>query len=159
VGTALRLDLEVTNTGDETVTFEEALHTYLTVGDARRIVVSGLEDADYLDKTSGGRTVPGEPEPVRLTGETDRVYLDTQAETTVDDPAGGRRIVIDKEHSDATVVWNPWIEKAAAMADFGDDEWPGMVCVETCNVGAAAVTLAPGASHTMTAILQVEAAG
>jgi D-hexose-6-phosphate mutarotase len=159
VGTTLRLDLAVTNTGDEAVTFEEALHTYLNVGDARRLVVSGLEGTDYVDKTSGGRTVPGESEPVRLTGETDRVYLGTQAETTVEDPAGDRRIVVGKEHSDATVVWNPWVAKAAAMADFGDDEWPGMVCVETCNVGAAAVTLPPGESHTMTAILQVEAAG
>ena len=41
------------------------------------------------------------------------------------------------------------------MPDFGDDEWPSMVCVETCNVGESAVTLAPGASHTMTATVTV----
>jgi len=28
------------------------------------------------------------------------------------------------------VVWNPWQAKAAAMADFGDGEYRGMVCVE-----------------------------
>ena len=37
------------------------------------------------------------------------------------------------------------------MADFGDDEWTKMLCVETCNVGVTAVSLAPGASHTMRA--------
>jgi D-hexose-6-phosphate mutarotase len=154
VGAALRLDLEVTNTGSAPVTYEEALHTYLTLADARRAVLTGLEGTDYLDKTSGGRTVPGDRDPVRLTGETDRVYLDTQATVTVDDPAGDRRLEVAKENSDTTVVWNPWVEKAAAMADFADDEWTGMVCVETCNVGARAVTLASGASHTMTAVVR-----
>jgi glucose-6-phosphate 1-epimerase len=156
VGARLRLELVVTNTGDDPVTFEEALHTYLTVGDARQIVVSGLEDTAYVDKTSQGRTVPGDPDPVRITGETDRVYLDTRAATTVDDPAGARRLVVDKEHSDTTVVWNPWVDKAAALPDFGDEEWTGMVCVETCNVLGAAVTVDPGASHTMAAVLRVE---
>ena len=37
------------------------------------------------------------------------------------------------------------------MADFGDDEWVGMVCVETANAGPDAVTLGPYESHTMTA--------
>jgi D-hexose-6-phosphate mutarotase len=32
------------------------------------------------------------------------------------------------------VVWNPWVEKASAMADLGDTAWRGMVCVETGNV-------------------------
>jgi glucose-6-phosphate 1-epimerase len=156
VGATLRLDLEVTSTGDGPVTFEEALHTYLTVADVRRVAVTGLEGTDYVDKVAGGRTTPGEPGPIAFTGETDRVYLDTRATTTVDDPAGARRVVVGKESSDATVVWNPWVEKAAALPDLGDDEWTGMVCVETCNVGRSAVTLDPGASHTMTAVLRVE---
>jgi glucose-6-phosphate 1-epimerase len=56
------------------------------------------------------------------------------------------------------VIWNPWVAKSAAMADFGDDEWTGMLCVETGNV-LAAVTLAPGQSHTMTATLEVTRRG
>jgi glucose-6-phosphate 1-epimerase len=53
------------------------------------------------------------------------------------------------------VVWNPWIAKAKAMPDFGDDEWTGMVCVETANAGADAVALAAGARHVMTATIEV----
>ena len=45
------------------------------------------------------------------------------------------------------------------MPDFGDDEWPEMLCVETCNVGACARRLAPGGSHTMTAQIEVEELG
>ena len=28
------------------------------------------------------------------------------------------------------VVWNPWINKAKAMSDFGDEEYKVMICVE-----------------------------
>lgn len=158
VGATLRLQLQVTSTADVPVTFEEALHTYLAVRDVRSVAVTGLEGTAYLDKTAGGTTVPGSAEPVRLTGETDRVYLGTRAGTTVHDPAGDRRVLVGKDGSDGTVVWNPWAEKAAAMADLADDEWTGMLCVETANLGGTAVTLAPGGSHTMTATLAVEPA-
>jgi glucose-6-phosphate 1-epimerase len=47
-------------------------------------------------------------------------------------------------------VWNPWIAKAKAMPDFGDDEWPEMICVETANVGDSAVRLRAGETHRMT---------
>ena len=44
-----------------------------------------------------------------------------------------------------SVVWNPWKEKAAQMSDFGDDEYPNMVCVEAGYV-AQKKELSPGAS-------------
>jgi D-hexose-6-phosphate mutarotase len=72
------------------------------------------------------------------------------------DPGGKRRLVVEKTGSDATVVWNPWIAKAKAMTDFGDDEWPLMLCIETCNVREHAVTVAPGESHGMGAVIRVE---
>jgi glucose-6-phosphate 1-epimerase len=42
------------------------------------------------------------------------------------------------------------------MADMGADEWPKMICVETVNAAANAVTLASGKSHTMQAHITVE---
>jgi glucose-6-phosphate 1-epimerase len=42
------------------------------------------------------------------------------------------------------------------MADFGDDEWIDMVCVETVNSGDGAVTLGPGETHVMRATLGVQ---
>lgn len=32
------------------------------------------------------------------------------------------------------VVWNPWIEKAKGMGDFGDEEYKNMICVENGSV-------------------------
>ncbi len=34
------------------------------------------------------------------------------------------------------------------MPDFGDNEWPGMLCIETANVAAQAIELSPGQHHT-----------
>ena len=156
IGARLVLALRVENTGDAPVTYEEALHTYLAVGDVRRIAVTGLEGNRYIDKVAGAaEPVAATGDAVRLTGETDRIYLDTAGTTTVDDPATGQRTTVAADHAATTVLWNPWADKAAALADLRDDEWTGMVCVETSNVGPAAITLEPGASHTTTATIGV----
>jgi glucose-6-phosphate 1-epimerase len=145
----LKLELTVTNTGAEGFAFEEALHTYFSMGDVRRVSVEGLAHTTYLDKTDNFAEKSQDAAAITITGETDRVYVGTPGTVTIEDPGNGRRVVIEKEHSEATVVWNPWVEKARAMADFGDEEWVKMLCVETANVGPHAVTLAGGASHTM----------
>jgi D-hexose-6-phosphate mutarotase len=157
MGATLTMALEVTNPGPDAFTFEEALHTYFAVRDVRNVTVTGLEQTDYLDKVTGFDRKNQGAEPIRFTGETDRVYLGTTATCVIDDPGARRRIAVRKSGSDVTVVWNPWIAKAKAMPDYGDDEWPEMVCVETCNVNVHARTLAPGATHTMTAIIEVKA--
>ncbi len=151
MGATLELALRV-DAGPAGLDVEEALHTYLSVGDIHRVQVRGLDGASYFDKVAG--TPEQQAGDVVFTGETDRVYAST-ATTQVVDPALGRVIEVAKSDSANTVVWNPWIAKSAAMADFGDDEWPGMVCVETANVGTDAVTLGAGESRTMTARIGV----
>ena len=58
--------------------------------------------------------------------------------------------------SRTTVVWNPWIEKAIRMNDFGDDEYKRMVCVETTNADTDVISLAPGSTHTLESVVRVE---
>lgn len=152
-GETLALELAVTNTGKAEFSFEEALHSYFAVGDVKGVTVEGLGGVDYVDKTDAMATKTQGGKPIRIVEETDRVYLNTTSACTIVDPGLRRRITVAKENSEATVLWNPWIAKAKAMADFGDDEWPKMLCVETCNVGVTAVTLAAGATHVMRATL------
>lgn len=153
VGAGLTLALTVRNLGDDAVSFEEALHTYLAVADVRTTVVDGLEGARYLDKTHPGDDGSSRQHgPLTLAGETDRVYR-TGAPLTVRD--GARTLVITPSGAASTVVWNPWADKAAAMADLGDAEWTGMICVETANVLEDAVVLEPGATHTLSATYAV----
>jgi D-hexose-6-phosphate mutarotase len=54
-------------------------------------------------------------------------------------------------------VWNPWIEKAEKMGDFGPEGYRGMVCVESANAVDNVVTVLPGAEHVLQAVISVEA--
>jgi glucose-6-phosphate 1-epimerase len=156
VGRSLKLTLEVQNLSGGEFRFEEALHTYLAVSDVRQVDIEGLGGKTYIDKVDGARRKVQPRGVIRIEGETDRVYLDTTDGVAVTDPGFKRDVIVSKQGSAATVLWNPWIAKAKSMSDFGDDEWPQMLCVETANVSDNAVTLAPGATHRMSATIAVE---
>ena len=155
LGDALSMALTVENPADAPLMFEEALHTYFAVSDVRQVGVEGLAGVTFADKTDGGTRKTQDDAVITISGETDRLYLHTPAAITLVDPGFGRRILVAKSGSLASVVWNPWIAKSRAMPDFGDDEWPGMICVETVNALDNAVTLPPGARHTMAAAVSL----
>jgi glucose-6-phosphate 1-epimerase len=136
--------------------FEDALHTYFSVSDVRNISITGLEQSRYIDKVDGAAEKPATGSAIEFMGETDRVYLNTVAECQLVDPDLERTIVIAKSGSRSTVVWNPWIAKSARMPDFGDHEWPEMVCIETANVGSNAIELALNTSHSTTVVIRVQ---
>ena len=137
--------------------FEEAFHTYFAVADARQVTIEGLAHTDYLDKVDNAQRKRQHDPRLHLTGRTDRPYLNTAAACILHDPAGYRRIVIAKSGSQSTVVWNPWQELTAKMPDLAPDAWQHFTCIETANVGENAITLPPGAAHTMRAEISVEA--
>lgn len=93
---------------------------------------------------------------IRIESEVDRAYLDTTGVVEILDANFGRTIRVTKENSDSTVVWNPWIDKAQQMADFGNDEFKRMVCVESGNVSTNAIKLPPGGSSTLKVVLSSE---
>jgi glucose-6-phosphate 1-epimerase len=157
VSNVLDMTLEVRNLSREAVQFEEALHTYLAVSDVRQISLEGLAGADYVDRTDGEKRKHQPEGDIKFTGETDRVYYSTAARVTVRDPEMKRSIVVEKSRSGATVVWNPWTDKATAMTDLGGDQWPQMVAVETANARECKVELPGGGIHRMGTRISVEA--
>jgi glucose-6-phosphate 1-epimerase len=156
VGKKLDVSLSVTNNGRTPFTYSEALHTYLAISDIHSVRVRGLAGATFVDKMQSGKRVAEQPDPLAITAETDRLYVNTQSRVEVVDPGWSRTIAIDKSGSNSTVVWNPWINKSKAMKDFGDDEWPGMICVETVNAADNAITLQPGDTHETHAIIGLQ---
>jgi len=153
-GLDLSLELTLTNTGTSWLSFEEALHAYHRVGDVEKVRLRGLDSVHYLDKTDSNRE-KAQSGDVVIASETDRVYLDTRDELELEDSILRRSTHVIKENSLTTVVWNPWVQKARALSDFGDDEWTHMICVETSNVSSFAVDLGPGQQHRMRAIVRV----
>ncbi|HWB32490.1 MAG TPA: D-hexose-6-phosphate mutarotase [Acidobacteriaceae bacterium] len=129
--------------------FEQALHTYYQVADARQVCIDGLGGTQYIDKVDNFEHKIQPPGPLCLTGRTDRPYLNTEATCVLHDPAGHRTITVAKEGSHSTVVWNPWKEFTATMADMQPDAWLHMTAIETANVGDNTITLQPGETHVM----------
>ncbi len=146
VSKVLTLELSVTNQSKEVFTYEDCLHTYFTVGNIKDVTVKGLKGASYLDKVDNMARKTETPDVIRIASEVDRTYLDTTSAVEIADAKLGRVIRVEKENSKSTVVWNPWIAKAQQMADYGDEEYHEMVCVESGNVGSNAIKLAPGAT-------------
>ena len=85
---------------------------------------------------------------------TDRVYTHTPPEHIITNVVSGRKMRIQKYNFPDTVIWNPWLDKAKEIPDFGDDEYPNMISVMSGHV-ANPVTLMPGTAFEASQILQV----
>jgi D-hexose-6-phosphate mutarotase len=153
VGQTLAVELIVANESHELdFTFEDCLHTYFLVGDISAVSVTGLKGADFLDKMEAFARKTERAEHLKITQETDRVYLNTPGAMEIHDSKLRRRVRVEKSGSLSTVVWNPWVEKAQQMPDFGNEEFLQMICVEAGNVGENKSTLPAG----KTARLKIE---
>lgn len=144
IDSRLTVELVVTNKSAHKLAFENCLHTYFAVGDINAVSVTGLKGVDYLDALENRQRKIETAEAVRFNGEVDRIYVNTPHAVEIRDESLNRITRVEKEHSLSTVVWNPWIAKAKAMPDYGDDEYQRMVCVESGNVAVNAVSLLPG---------------
>jgi glucose-6-phosphate 1-epimerase len=148
-GSELKLEFTVSNTGASPFRFEEALHAYFRVGDARSVRIGGLDGAAYFDNTDSNSR-KWQKGDVVMSSPTDSAYINTQNSLRLLDPVLNRQVHIAKQNSRSTVIWNPWAEGAHALPDLGGDEWQRMICAEASNILEDAVELIPTADHTMT---------
>jgi len=153
-GSELKLELICINTGKTPLHFEEALHTYNRVSNVGTVRLQGLDGTRFLDNTAANKekTQIGD---ATIGSQTDNAYINTTNAVDLLDPMMCRRIRLEKAHSSTTVVWNPWQEAASKLRDLGEGEWKQFLCVEASNIIGAAVTLAPGQEHTMSATLRL----
>ncbi len=155
LGQTLEMELTARNPTADPIVIEDAFHTYFAVGDIHQVSITGLAGTACLDKADAAQRKLTGPDPIRFARETDQVHFSTPAACVIHDPAWARGIVIEKSGSATTVVWNPWIAKTASLPDMAPEDWKSMVCVETANAIDDAITLAPGAAHTMSARIRL----
>jgi glucose-6-phosphate 1-epimerase len=155
VGDSLKVALITHNTGNDSITISQALHTYFNVGDISKVQVLGLDGTEYLDKLEGfaQKTQSG---PVNIDGEVDRIYKGVTGDLVIDDAALGRKIRIASRGSSTAVVWNPWLDIARSMGDLNDDDYKRLLCVETANAGPVTVEIAAGNNFCLVAEYTIE---
>ena len=154
MGSSLEVAIESTNLGNDELLVSGALHSYFRVGDVREVTIKGLEDTDYLD-TVGQHTNRHQTGAVRVDGEVDR-YYDSSHSVRLEDPVKKRTILVEKEGSPSTVVWNPWTEKAAALSDLPNEDYLAFACVEAAITNDRAVALNKGETHRFSTRISVE---
>jgi D-hexose-6-phosphate mutarotase len=149
VSDTLSIALSSTNNGNQPIRLTEALHAYFYVSDIHDVRIEGLSDYQYVDLIDQ-QAIKTQQGMIKFSGETGRVYLNTQNDCLIIDQAYNRTIKIEKSGSQSTVVWNPGLETASKMNDLGPVDWKKMVCVESANALDNFVTLEPGGQHTLT---------
>lgn len=122
------LELSVSNTGDSAFSFTGALHTYLRVTQVEDVALEGLYGHHYRDAANGDKVIRDSGTAVTVDAEIDRVYRNVKRPQLLQ--AGNLSLGIQSQDFPDVVVWNPWVDKCAALADMPANGWRHMLCVE-----------------------------
>ena len=152
VGDELSIALSVTNTDSKVFEISTALHTYFSVSDINTIRIKGLDESTYYDALDDTRYK--QKGDIFIQEEVDRVYSDPANTITLLD--GECKVKLQQEGSNSLVVWNPWIEKSAHMADMSAEGYRSMICMETANAREDAIVLRANETHVLKAVISQE---
>lgn len=149
----LTVEMQVDNPTDsqDGFNFTALLHTYHNVGDISTVKVKGFSNCLYMDKLKSGAEGKEESDTACINGEVDRNFLSIPDRILLSSIKGEVEII--KSNFPDVVFWNPWIEKAKSMADFDDEDYKQMVCIEPGQV-ATPITLSPGQTWKASQILR-----
>ena len=95
--------------------------------------MNGLGDTfiDKVDNAKEGRLTDGAQ---TFPDRTDRVYLNPEACSVIEDTSLNRAIEVIHHHHSNVVGWNPGPALSVSMGDMPDDGYKTFVCVETACV-------------------------
>jgi glucose-6-phosphate 1-epimerase len=167
----LTTTLTIHNTGETSFDYQTLLHTYFKIDnsgalDSSACYVNGLDRYTVEDKITGETYVQSD-EKIIVDREFDRIYTPPVGLNKVDVIVSTGKEVTSKVNLVATakmsdgknvpvsvVVWNPYIEKAKAMGDFGDEQYQDMICVEPGLLSGEGTTLEPNKHVVFTQVMR-----
>ena len=156
IGTTCSINLTTINRSSQNQPLGGALHTYLALSNISKTHITGLQNTPYLDTTvTPEETNLQEEENLIIAEEVDRIYYGTENTLLLKDSQWNRVIEVSKENSLSTVIWNPWLEKATALADMPNEGFESFVCIEASNARHDTRILAPSASQQLCTTLAV----
>ena len=144
VGSELKLNMTAHNRGTDPAPLAFAFHTYFAVPKVADVDIAGLEGATYIDKMDNFARKVQQGEP-KITTATDRIYLDVARRQTLTS-ADGRYTI--ESYAPCAVLWNAW-GNDKNIADMGEGNHVGYICLERGDVADRAVTLPAGGSYRM----------
>ncbi|KAJ1961560.1 hypothetical protein H4R35_007435 [Dimargaris xerosporica] len=133
---SLGTHLAVTNTDKVAFPFTSLLHTYFATPDINHVAIDNLTGLNYTDKLHKCHVFYEDRPQVTFDQEVDRIYHGTP-ETLILHVSPDETMQLKSFGFEDTVVWNPWVDKAKDMVDFGDSEYKSMFCVESGSVHEA----------------------
>lgn len=144
---SLTLQLIAENLSDSDWSISEALHSYFNVAQADQVELQGLDQLSYLDKNQNYAKFIQQGN-LYVSPPLDYVYLDHHGDTVIKDLT--RHILIEKQNSASTIVWNPGSQGAQMLKDMPDNAYPNMLCVEAGNALQNSYLLPAKQSHCLT---------
>ena len=116
----LQVKFEVFNCDDFDFDFTALLHTYFNISSIDSVKIEGLNNLEYSDKLKNNQKFHEDAFIIEnINEEVDRNYFNVPGKVKLS--SSNRNFEISSDFKDL-VVWNPWIEKSKAMADFDDEE-------------------------------------
>jgi len=153
VGKSLDLTLTCINTGTETFTYTDALHSYFNIFDCSNVNIIGFESLSYLDTLENNAIIVQNTKELKIDKELNRRYLNHADNCIINDAGFNRKINVAKRGSSITVVWNPFVETTKKIADVPDDGYKTFVCIEAANTLSDVITLKPNEKFSLSTII------
>lgn len=156
IGESLSLALSTENVNDHPIEITEALHTYFNIAEPEKLEIDGLQLSTHIDTLNTDRDPEIQISKVQLNPPKDSVYLEQPGALSLDDHGNRRIILIEKQNSRSTIVWNPGPEIIKGFVDMDNEAWREFACVESGNVWDEKVEIAPHETHTIKISYSVE---
>lgn len=116
----LQVKFEVLNCDECDFDFTALLHTYFNITSIDSVKIEGLSHLEYADKLKNNQISHEDRVTIEnINEEVDRNYFNVPGKVNL--LSSNANFEISSNFKDL-VVWNPWIEKSKAMADFDDEE-------------------------------------
>lgn len=142
---SLKTKIEVENVDSRSWKFNWLFHTYLLIDDIEDTLVNNLPGETCYDQLLQHTFTEKHP-ALTFHEEFDRIFSNVSTDKLLQVIDRGQVLHnVKRENLPDVVVWNPWTEKSAGMADFEPKSgYHKMLCIEPGHVKEF-VELAPGA--------------
>lgn len=152
LGEKLSVELIGENLSEKTWWVTEALHSYFAVENAENILIEGLKNTNYLDKNQDFNPFI-QTDDLQIKTPLDFVYLNQIGPVTIHDKS--RKILLEKQNSASTIVWNPGAEGVKQFADIPAEDYAKFICVEAGNALQNGYFLAPNEKHSLKMVVSL----